>query len=208
MTAPVASDSRSSPLLPANHARALAHQDREGGLERQVALVEVDGQDQHLPLGPVEGAEQGSPVERRRPGPGPCALSLSLRASGISTLSSRTCAIKGESLSCLVTIGFCERLAEVPEVAELAVGLDHQDRPGGSGSGTLWCKTVTPIAAVEARGSSLTTAQLDQRDGLEHLLEEQVAVGDERHRPRCRGGGGSPRPGCRPPGHRRGRSAR
>ena len=87
----------------------VGHHDRKRRLQRQVALVQIDREHDDFPvawLPPAGRARRTADLPAAlsaRTCAGP--LSVSFRASGTITLSSRICRIKGESLSCLATIG-------------------------------------------------------------------------------------------------------
>ena len=70
-------------------------------------------------------------------------------------------------------------LADRPEVGARR-RLDHQDRAGRELGGNDLVEDGDP--GRPSAGPCFDSAKLDQRVGLEHLFEEQVAVGDERHR--------------------------
>ena len=67
------SATREAPPWSPRPAQRVGNHDREGGLERQVALLEVDGEDQQLALRAGRSRRRAGRRSGRAPGPGPSA---------------------------------------------------------------------------------------------------------------------------------------
>ena len=179
-------------LGPAEPAHQVRHHDREDGLERQVALVEVDREDGDLPLpfaaGPVEHRVERIARDRlgqhvRR------GLQGQLLRLGHQHVVEPDVGHQGRVLVLLGDDRVVQHVPQLPQRTGAArlddqhvprrerVGhhavIDHDRQPVLPGARRRWGGQRLALLGLE-------DLQVDQGDGLEHLLQEDVARSDER----------------------------